>query len=668
MTPLEAAQAELARRQLSPAEAAEAEIARRGEAPVTAKGLGKSVATGTRSGVEGLVSAPGDLVTWELRKAAELARMLGADEATVQAIQNYGSGAGDGPGSRGPGMATNEDVRAATDVAVQQLPQGAAEAVQDVTRHRAGNVFEEGAETVGNFLPGAAIPGGPMTRIARVLFPAAAVEGTGQATRALAPEYEQEARLVAGILSGVIAGGAETSARMRGALQKLGTTPEGVARVKQLLQEEGMTPQEATAAVKELGPEGMLLDTGSGLRKEAQQIHAAGGEGRTTLDTRLREREAQTNPRLERDVSAAVGPQLQRQEMLQALKDRAQSVNAEYPEAHRAQTKPVETQSILDKIDSELGVVKSPKIGGILERVKKSLMLRDTATLDPSSEGLHAARKAIDAELYDVNGKPKMDLSPEEAGTLKHYRGLIDEALGEANPAIKAVDEKRAQVGKEERAFGRGEEVFDAKRGMASPQEFQQTWDTLSTGERARTLEGVNVETWRQLGINANDRTKLQQLLKGEGKWNQQKLATIVGEDKAQALMDALAREKVFQESYQKVVQGSKTAETQRAPARGFGEAVSEAAPDMLAGGAIGGPGGAIAGSIPHLRRFVADRLRRGGGTGARDAEVARLLSSGDPDDLVEAVRILQGLRSSRLPAGMLGGLLARQQEREERR
>jgi hypothetical protein len=527
-------------------------------------------------------------------------------------------------------------------------------------------------ETVGQFAGTAFLPGGAMSRVAR---PFVAAAGTEAAGAAVPEEYENVARLVAGmVLGGGIARG-ERSFRERSALRIIGTTPAAANRVKQLLIDQGMTAEEATARMRALGPEATLMDVGPITRQEAQQIHATPGPGRGVIDPMLRERERGANRRLETDVTTAVGPELQRTDILQALKDRAAALSPEYKAAHAAQEKPVETQGIVDAIDSDLAVVKSPETANALKRIRKSLHLPDgkkdpqtgevTYELDPSSEGLHEARKAIDNVLYDSQGRPR-DVGADTARRLNDYRRQIDEALGEAGP-IKEVDVKRAQIGKEERAFTRGEEIYETPRGSPSTVEFQRTWDAMTPGERGHVLSGVNVETWRQLNISANDRVKLQTLLKGEGKLTQQRLASVVGEDKAQALMDALGREKTFQETYNKVVQGSKTGETvSRKGGGGIVQAAAQALPEVAAVGAAGGPWAALASAGSNARRIGWDILSHRAATG-RDAEVAKLLITQRPDDIARAMQIMQE-RGSVLPPAIVTALLARQQDTARRK
>jgi hypothetical protein len=647
---------------MAEAEAAASQDAKAQAAPVTATGLGKAAATGTRGGLEGLVSAPGDLVTWESRKAAQLAQYLGASPETVQSIQNYFT-----KPTRGPGVATTPDVQAATDAAVTKvLPKSISGPVQDVTRHQPQNKAEEWAQTGGSFLPSALLPGSLATRATRVLIPTAAVEGTGQVTRQLAPEYEDAARLVAGFLSGGgLKGGAEPGGfRFRSNLRKLADVgPKGVERVKQLLTEQGMSPEDAVAATKQLGPEGRVLDTGPNVRQEAQQIQAAGGEGRGILDPMLRAREEGKNRRLMEDVGATVGPQEHPTAVVQALEDRASRVGQQYPAAKSNQTRPAGLDGIAHDLDAEIANAR----GGTQSKLQKIRDMLDRpgakGNLDPSSEGVHAMRQEIDRMI-----KKEKPGTPVYA-RLNEYRQRIDSELKDIAPDIKSLDEQYSAIKDEGRAFEKGQQIYENPRGT-DPADFQQTWDAMTPGEQAHVLKGMNTETYRQLGISGKNLSELQKLISGEGKWNQAKVATVIGEEKAQQLMDAISREKTFNESYNKIVQGSKTAESSRSPSqRSFGQAAGDTVKDMLfAAGAGGGWAGAGGAAFSNIRRFVGERMKGGGQSAALDADVARLLSSDRPEDLLKALRMVEQHQSHSVPGAVLGALLARQQDQGAQR
>ena len=65
----------------------------------------------------------------------------------------------------------------------------------------------EYAETIGEFAPGAVVPGGAATKLASALVPALASETAGQVTRRVSPENEGTARVLGGLLGGLGVGG-----------------------------------------------------------------------------------------------------------------------------------------------------------------------------------------------------------------------------------------------------------------------------------------------------------------------------------------------------------------------------------------------------------------------------------------------------------------------------
>ena len=632
-------------------------------------GIGKAIATGVRGGVEGMAGAGGDLVTWERGKVAQLAKWLGATPETVAAIESYG----DNP-TRGPGMIQTPDVQQFTDKAVSALPESVSGPVQDITRHTAQNPVEELAQTAGGFLPSAVLPGSIAAKAARVAIPAAATETAGQVTRQLAPEYENLARIAAGFLSGGGVGAAEGGFRLRSALRAVNTNPEAVKRVQQLLLEQGMSVDDAAAAMQKLGPDGMLLDvgadTGATLRQEAQQIHARGGEGRGIIGAPLREREAGKNQRLEGDVEATVGARQQPSAVIQALEDRMTRVSADQRAAHSAQQAPVQLQSIADDIDARLVNEKSPKIRSTLARVARCLLggprhgEHGGPPLETGSPPVLSARQAISEMLYEADGSPKPNLGPKEKQVLNDLYAKINEALDPANPTLRRADAEIAQIGKEETAF---EERAENLRERAR------------RPDRGRVQADLRRDVARRAGAHRGrpqrrdlpaDRHQGQQpadpqdMMKGEGKWNQQKVASVIGEEKAQRLMDAISREATFQESYQKIVQGSKTAETVSGPRGG---SLARAIPEVAVAGTLGGWPAAGASAFSNLRRYMGDRAGTRSASG--DAEVAGLLSSTNPDDIVQAARILkEGIvsgRKSGARSAVIDALLARQQERQ---
>lgn len=76
--------------------------------------------------------------------------------------------------------------------------------------------------------------------------------------------------------------------------------------------------------------------------------------------------------------------------------------------------------------------------------------------------------------------------------------------------------------------------------------------------------QGARAEVDRLVGQAANDPAKLQQVMKGEGDWNRDKLRTMFGQERADAALNAIDRETAFYRTNNRVTSGSDTAMAQR--------------------------------------------------------------------------------------------------------
>jgi transglutaminase-like putative cysteine protease len=127
---------------------------------------------------------------------------LGASPETAQTIaQAVKAGFLVLPGGANPtGPQVIEDINAAT--RQPSNPKG-------ILEREPQNMAEAYAGSIGEFLPGAAGPGGPLRKVAQVLVPAIASETAGQATKGT--EMEPWARMAAGFAGGVTAAGRSPS-------------------------------------------------------------------------------------------------------------------------------------------------------------------------------------------------------------------------------------------------------------------------------------------------------------------------------------------------------------------------------------------------------------------------------------------------------------------------
>jgi hypothetical protein len=96
------------------------------------------------------------------------------------------------------------------------------------------------------------------------------------------------------------------------------------------------------------------------------------------------------------------------------------------------------------------------------------------------------------------------------------------------------------------------------------------------TNAPQRVSEGALSRIYQAIGVTANDRVALKQLLKGDGSWNREKMNAIFGREKTAKLIDLLDNEAIMAQTENLVLGNSKTSVLQSAkealgPATGNG-------------------------------------------------------------------------------------------------
>lgn len=619
------------------------------DAPVTGGGLLKSGLSALREIPEGMVKAGSALTAWEARKAAAIARAMGADDATVEAIEKFGRE-----------QWKPEQIEGATNEAVSVLPGG--EAINAATQHVPENLTEEGVSAVTQFLPAlltknpegmSGLPAFGRKLLTRVAAPAAVTEGAGQVTRQVAPELEDAVRMVAGFATGVpsAASRAEALAAMklitksRGAMKALSTavqrdfgkSPEAMARGR--------------AKIEELGGDTTLMDLGPNLEQAGSQIYSKPGTGREAIHTRLQGREDATANRVDTGLREAGIPQVSENKVLEALHERREAGSVAQRESHPAQVAPVDLEPVVTKIDTLMATEKSPKIRSALTKVRKMLHVDKTQPDQPdvtetASETVLSARQAIGEMLYEADGSPKKGLGPKTKNTLDDLYADLNRQLDPANPTLRKADAEIEQAAKEETAFKEGKSKVLRTEGdkVISPEDFDQTWSAMSGGEQAATKQGISAKIDQMQGTTANEKAALKKAILGTGKWNYQKIATAFGGETAQKLAQLLAREETFQNTYRKIIKNSKTAETQVDDTHPLAKFASETADRVAAGGTVAGIKGAGVGLGLGIVKGGIERLGDWATSGRR-AELGKVLAGGDPQGALDAV---QGMGSTR--------------------
>lgn len=569
----------------------------------------KSFGAGLRRGVEGLAGIRGDVNQAQGGIVGWLAGKLGADPETQKIIRSVASKV-----SPMPMVPGSQDYR---DTITDPL---------FGKSHEPQTTEGEYARTIGEFGVGALAPGGPIRKLAMAVVPGVASEAAGQYTEGT--PYETAARIGAGLAGGLAAAPrlAATSAT-RLAAKEAGTGTKALTRIIKQMQRDGLSPADIQRKLRELGPDATLMDVGPNLRQEGQRIYAKGGEGRGIIDQTLTARDQTANARIRGEVNANLGPAPVPSQINDGIAANQRSLDPVYRETVR-NGNAVDTQGIANALESDIVNLRG-SAQATARRVRGMLNVEGADVLDPSPSTLHETRKAIDGMLAT-------EADPNTIRVLTRARQEVDNVLAQSVPGLKDVDAQFSELARQHEALGRGQQVLDSGRTAPRPTELARDVQegALPRGNQigpsavpVRLREGARAEIERIIGTNANDRVALQKLIKGEGDWNRDRLATLFGQDRADRVVSVVDRERTFAETSNRVMKNSATAE--RMPENnpsGVREAFMAGGPKSLAWSAM------VRGVESAVDKF------RGASAAARDADVARLLTPEDKNRLVTAL------------------------------
>lgn len=570
---------------------------------------GQEFGIGIRRGLESLAGLPGDVGPMIGLGARFLAGKLGADPKHQQTIQDVAS------------YATPFPLAASTETIREDLTDPLFGRPDDPLTTK-GQV----ARTFGEFAPGAFGPGGPLRKAGQMLLPAIGSE-TGAA---VAPEgYEDLGRF-----AGSLVGGALTVPKIGGkpiadAAKDLGVKTKDMTRIIKRMQQDGMSPQQIQARLAELGPDATLMDVGPNLRQEGQRIYAQGGRGRGIIDETLTPRDRGANARIRGEVDANLGPAPVPSHVEAQITQGQEALSPAYESVLRGAQR-VDTTPIAHRLESEIVNLRG-RAQQVVQRVRGMLNISGANELDPNPRTLFETRKAID-------GMIATETDTNALRVLSRARSEIDQELARAVPGIKDVDAQFSELARQRDALGRGQQALDSGRTAPRPAELAadvqggalpQGTQVGPSAAPMRLRQGARAEIDRIIGTNANDRVALQRLIKGEGDWNRERLATLFGQDRADRLISVLDRERTFAETSNRIMKNSATAE--RLPEGGgmdFG---------MLPSWKSGGMLGLARAVASEIGEAAFDKMRASAAR-SRDENVAGLLSTTDRNRLVTAI------------------------------
>jgi hypothetical protein len=301
--------------------------------------------------------------------------------------------------------------------------------------------------------------------------------------------------------------------------------------------------------VAKLGSDGMVADLGPNVRAVTAAAVSKPGAPATGMVDTLTARQAAGNERTRQGLNDALGEAPVPSSLQGDIRANKRALGPEYETALESAA-PVDLSNLAAGLDEQIAQLRGPAQLALTD-VRRMLNETGGANLDTSARVLFQTRQAIDGLAEGVN-------DPNVARVLRDARRQVNDILVEAAPGIQSVDSAYRELSRQSDAVDNGQTVLDSSRKAPRPAELAEQVQSGAlpegvlvgpSGEAFRLSQGARAEIDRVVGTNANDRAALERLLKGDGDWNRQRLATLFGPDRASRLFEILAAERAMAET-----------------------------------------------------------------------------------------------------------------------
>lgn len=349
--------------------------------------------------------------------------------------------------------------------------------------------------------------------------------------------------------------------RNRAAASVSGMEPQSLMYLRRAATDDGLDAAALQARLADMGPDAVLADLGPNLQHQAGALAASPGRAQEIVRTALADRQAGANSRIASAIDDNLGPRsVVPSEVNATVQGNQQALGPQYGEVFRQPTR-YDFTPITDDLDRSIPSLRGD-VQRALQRVRGMLNIHNTDQVTTDPRIAFETRQAIDGMLAT-------ETNPKVVGMLSETRQMLDDALRDAVPRIKEVDANYAELARQREALQRGQTVLSSGREAPRPSELvnevhqgaqPQGMQIGPSAVPLRLSQGARAEVERIVGNNANDVVALNRLIKGEGDWNRQRLATLFGHDKADRLIKAVENERVFADTANTVTRNSETA------------------------------------------------------------------------------------------------------------
>lgn len=338
------------------------------------------------------------------------------------------------------------------------------------------------------------------------------------------------------------------------ALRNFGGAPiAGASRTASgLLRGAAQADEAGLRALPAMGDDAMLVDAGPSMLGLGQGVALAPGVGRTSLVDAVRLRDEGTGARLAASLERNFGPAAVPSQVNAEIRASQRALSPAYEEAFK-DARRVDTTDLAHELESAI-VNERGAAQQAARELRGMLNVHGADELDPSARTLFATRNAMEPMFEGADSNTRRILT--------RFRNGVTAKLQDSVPNIREIDAQFADLAQQRGALARGQEILETSRAnVVRPEELAAELSAMTQGQRGRLQTGARAEIDRLVGTNVNDLNTLERTLATPQDWNYQKLGQVFGDAPRDALATDLATNRTFRDSYQKIAQGTQTAQ-----------------------------------------------------------------------------------------------------------
>lgn len=386
------------------------------------------------------------------------------------------------------------------------------------------------------------------------------------------------------------------------------------------------------SSLDNLGPDAMPMDLGPNLQRQAGALAASPGEGQQIIRSALTDRQSGAGGRVAGALDDTLGQNVDTLAMADEISTR-QSAAAK-PLYDAAYSKPVPFTQDLEELLTRPSAAKALRKAQSLaadEGIPSQQWFANVADDGgvsiknvPDVRQLDLTKRALD-DMIDV---AKRAGSNNEARIYMQMKDRLVGMIDDAVPEYKQARAAYAGPAAVKDAMEEGGAVFN---DAMTPNQLRTRMMKMGDAEKEAFVQGARAQVADIMGTARNDALAARSMFqKG---YNKEKLAILLGEDEAVRLLKSLDAETAFTKTRDVVTGNSETAARQAAQK----EIAPGGSDSFIRNFDLSKPGDFVARIGDKLASSSREQVQ-----GTTNAELARLLTSKDPEALTRTIKMVQ--------------------------